>query len=197
MARPQAPRGQGRDRVLEAALELFAEHGVSGTSLQMIADRMGVTKAAVYFQFHAKDDIVAAVLEPAREELTKVLQRAQAQPSADAQLDVALTGLIDLAVKERQLVAIIGGDPSVTRVLEQHSTFQEVTGQVSTILLGPDPDAHRRVAVSVFGAGLSLATASPELADLDDETLRRELLRCARALLGRRQANTSRASRPG
>ncbi|MFL6098798.1 MAG: hypothetical protein ACJ71T_02465 [Actinomycetales bacterium] len=33
------------------------------------------------------------------------------------------------------------------------------------------------------GAGLSLATADPVLADLDDETLRRELLRCAQALL--------------
>ncbi|NUR16364.1 MAG: helix-turn-helix transcriptional regulator, partial [Dermatophilaceae bacterium] len=60
MARPQSPRGQGRRRVIDAAVELFAEHGVSGTSLQMIADHLGVTKAAVYYQFHAKEDIVLA-----------------------------------------------------------------------------------------------------------------------------------------
>lgn len=41
-----APRGFRftRDRLLEAAQELFAEHGVSGTSLQMIADRLGVNE---------------------------------------------------------------------------------------------------------------------------------------------------------
>ena len=38
-------------RIIEAALVLFAEHGISGTSLQMIADAIGVTKAAVYHQY--------------------------------------------------------------------------------------------------------------------------------------------------
>src|SRR5579862_7894371 len=45
-------------RVSEAALELFSQHGVGGTSLQMIADALGVTKAAVYHQFKTKDEIV-------------------------------------------------------------------------------------------------------------------------------------------
>ena len=50
-------------RIIDAALDLFAEHGVSGTSLQMIADAIGVTKAAVYHQFNTKDEIVLAVAE--------------------------------------------------------------------------------------------------------------------------------------
>lgn len=54
MAKPVATRGFARERVLDAALDLFAAHGVSGTSLQMIADRPGVTKAAVYYQFHSR-----------------------------------------------------------------------------------------------------------------------------------------------
>ena len=36
---------------------------MNGTSLQMIADAMGVTKAAVYHQFHTKEEIVLAVAE--------------------------------------------------------------------------------------------------------------------------------------
>jgi AcrR family transcriptional regulator len=62
VARPKGPPGRARQRVLDAALELFAEHGVSGTSLQMIADRLGLTKAAVYHQFPAKEDIAVAIL---------------------------------------------------------------------------------------------------------------------------------------
>jgi hypothetical protein len=44
------PNTPAQTRVIEAALALFAEHGISGTSLQMIADAIGVTKAAVYHQ---------------------------------------------------------------------------------------------------------------------------------------------------
>jgi AcrR family transcriptional regulator len=39
-----------KSRIASAATALFAEHGVGGTSLQMIADAIGVTKAAVYHQ---------------------------------------------------------------------------------------------------------------------------------------------------
>ena len=56
-------RTAAQTRVLDAALVLIAEHGVSGTSLQMIADAMGVTKAAVYRQFRTKDEIVIAITE--------------------------------------------------------------------------------------------------------------------------------------
>jgi AcrR family transcriptional regulator len=43
------PRGAGRAQLHETALRLFARDGVEGTSLQAIADDMGVTKAAVYY----------------------------------------------------------------------------------------------------------------------------------------------------
>jgi AcrR family transcriptional regulator len=66
---PQAKRLLGRvrrtaaqTRILSAALDLFADHGVSGTSLQMIADAVGVTKAAVYHKFKTKEEVVIAVV---------------------------------------------------------------------------------------------------------------------------------------
>jgi AcrR family transcriptional regulator len=57
------PRSAPQTRILKVALDLFGEHGVSGTSLQMIADAVGVTKAAVYRQFKTKDEIIIAVTE--------------------------------------------------------------------------------------------------------------------------------------
>ena len=53
------PLSAAQGRVIDAALDLFAEHGVGGTSLQMIADEIGVTKAAVYHQFKTKEQIVS------------------------------------------------------------------------------------------------------------------------------------------
>ena len=71
-----ATKGDTRARLLETALGLFTVHGVEGTSLQMIADALGVTKAAVYYHFKTKDEITEAVAEPALRELSAILDRA-------------------------------------------------------------------------------------------------------------------------
>ena len=60
--RPPTPSA-AQARIITAAVELFAQHGVGGTSLQMIADEIGVTKAAVYHQYNTKDEIVLAAAE--------------------------------------------------------------------------------------------------------------------------------------
>src|SRR3954464_3872966 len=111
MARPLAPRGRGRERVVDAALELFAQHGVSGTSLQMIADHLGVTKAAVYYQFKAKEDIVLAVLEPAFRTMRDFIAEAEAAPSPAESSERAMAGLVDLIIEQRQVVAALFRHP--------------------------------------------------------------------------------------
>ena len=68
-------------RTITTALELFGDHGVSGTSLQMIADALGVTKAAVYHQFPTKDEIVLAVAEVELRRLETALDAAEAEGS--------------------------------------------------------------------------------------------------------------------
>ena len=50
-----------RQRILDVAAELFAEQGYDGTSLREIAERIGVTKAALYYHFQSKDQILQAL----------------------------------------------------------------------------------------------------------------------------------------
>jgi len=52
------PRGATRERILDVALELFTEQGYDKTSLREIADRLGITKAALYYHFARKEDIL-------------------------------------------------------------------------------------------------------------------------------------------
>src|SRR6476659_5123726 len=52
------PRTDTRSRMQKVALELFAEQGYEKTSLREIAGRLGVTKAALYYHFKSKEDIV-------------------------------------------------------------------------------------------------------------------------------------------
>src|ERR1700722_43344 len=55
---------QTRQQILETAQRLFAELGYDATSLQMIADEMGLTKPPVYHPLRAKSDILHAAMLP-------------------------------------------------------------------------------------------------------------------------------------
>jgi len=63
MSTTQSPRSDTRARIIDVALELFAEQGYEKTSLREIADRLGVTKAALYYHFKTKDDIVHGIVD--------------------------------------------------------------------------------------------------------------------------------------
>ncbi|MEV6041223.1 TetR/AcrR family transcriptional regulator [Nonomuraea sp. NPDC052116] len=65
-----ATRGRGRPRdpetdtaILNAALELFVERGVEGTSIEQIAKRAGVGKLTVYRRWSTKEDLLAQAIE--------------------------------------------------------------------------------------------------------------------------------------
>ncbi|MFC7528712.1 TetR/AcrR family transcriptional regulator [Actinoplanes sp. GCM10030250] len=170
--------GSARDRVLRAALDLFGEHGVSGTSLQMIADELGVTKAAVYHQFPTKDEIVLAVIDPALARLEPIAEAAERRRTPAARRRVVLAGVVDMVVEYRRLSRVLSFDPVVSRLVRQHPAMTTVNRLV-TLLTGTDPDGATRVDVAMVAGGLVLAGTENALTDLDDETLRRHLLTTA------------------
>jgi AcrR family transcriptional regulator len=55
------PRGSTRERILDIALTLFNEQGYDKTSLREIAEQLGTTKAALYYHFERKEDILLAL----------------------------------------------------------------------------------------------------------------------------------------
>ncbi|RIW34618.1 TetR/AcrR family transcriptional regulator [Bacillus salacetis] len=52
-----------RKAILEAAVELFAEHGYTQTSMQQIADSIGISKGSLYSFFHSKEDLIISIYE--------------------------------------------------------------------------------------------------------------------------------------
>ncbi|OBK71238.1 TetR/AcrR family transcriptional regulator [Mycobacterium sp. 1274761.0] len=179
----EAPRGPVRDRVLSAALELFAEHGVSGTSLQMIADRVGVAKASVYYQFHTKEDIVSALMNPVFDDIARLVKIAEAVGSVAARRDVAVSGLVELAVRNRDLTAVFFGDPAVDELIRARNEFAAAIDGLDALLTGPAPDDETRVATSIITAGIYGTAINPHLADVPDEELHRLLLETTQRLM--------------
>lgn len=76
-------RQQNRQRLIEAAADVFAERGFHAASVDAIADRVGLTKGAAYANFASKEDLFLVVLEA----------RMQAQVEMVEHLAVAATGL--------------------------------------------------------------------------------------------------------
>ena len=74
------PRSDTRARIQEVALELFAEQGYDKTSLREIAERLGVTKAALYYHFKSKEDIVAGLASDYFDRLEELAEWGRGQP---------------------------------------------------------------------------------------------------------------------
>ncbi|HET6951589.1 MAG TPA: helix-turn-helix domain-containing protein [Acidimicrobiales bacterium] len=170
-------------RIIAAALDLFARHGVSGTSLQMIADAVGVTKAAVYHQFRTKDEIVLAAAELDMARLESVLDAAEAEEDRSTALDLLLARLIDLALDHRRMVSMLHGDPVMRRLVDEHEPFRRLMDRLYRLLAGDDPTGDGRIPAAMLSAAISGAMLHPFLADVDDDTLRAKLLDLARRFL--------------
>lgn len=183
MARSALPRGFARPRVIEAALGLFAEHGVNGTSLQMIADELGVRKASIYYQFHSKDEIVLAVIGPVFDDMKRLVKIAEAMDSDGARREVAVSGLVEIAVRHRRVSAVFYGDPAVEALVNSMTEFTDVADRLRVILNGHDPGIVNRITMAMITAGIFGSAYSPDLHGISDEDLHRILLQCAQQLL--------------
>ena len=104
------PRTDTRSRVQEVALELFAEQGYEKTSLREIAERLGVTKAALYYHFKSKEDIVHSLTDDYFAEIDDLLDWAKEQPRSDQ---------TRRAILERYVGIVMAGS-EVFRFMEQN-----------------------------------------------------------------------------
>jgi len=172
-------------RVIEAALALFAEHGISGTSLQMIADAIGVTKAAVYHQYNTKDAIVVAVAEVVLTGLESAVTAAEAERRRTRSREVLVDGMIELAVEQRHVAGILQQDPVMLRFLREHEPFRRVIERVNRVLMGGACDPRATVLAAAISGAIAGAVTHPLVAELDDASLYLQLRRHVGRLLPR------------
>jgi len=170
-------------RILAAALDLIADHGVSGTSLQMIADAVGVTKAAVYHQFKTKDEIVVGVTELELATLEDALSAAKERTDPDDARRVLLTQVIEMAVRRRRWVRTLQNDPIIVRLLGEHPPFRDFIAELYGILQGEQDDTVARVSAALFSGAIAGTVINPLLDDIDDDTLSAALMQLMARML--------------
>ncbi|MFH8787251.1 TetR/AcrR family transcriptional regulator [Streptomyces roseoverticillatus] len=77
---PQARRSDTRERIQKTALDLFVSRGYEKTSLREIAEELGVTKAALYYHFKTKEDILSAISRDLGRPVDELIAWAEEQP---------------------------------------------------------------------------------------------------------------------
>jgi AcrR family transcriptional regulator len=177
------PRGAGRAQLHETALRLFARDGVEGTSLQAIADEIGVTKAAVYYHYRSKDELVLGVLAPLFDSLDAILDRAAEHRSRTARLDEFVVGMVDLIVDNHARFSVLVGDPYVSRLMKSHHDLTAWWNRIVDEVVGPRADPLVPTALIVFLSGMTAPLVNPPTPAIDDAALRAQLVECGRRIL--------------
>jgi AcrR family transcriptional regulator len=79
-ARAQTRSDDTRSRIQRVGLRLFTERGYEATSLREIAEELGVTKAALYYHFHSKDEIIKSLVDERVARVDEIIDWAEDQP---------------------------------------------------------------------------------------------------------------------
>lgn len=141
------PRVEGtRERIQAIALDLFAEQGYEKTSLREIADRLGVTKAALYYHFKTKDDIVRSALEDFMSSVDDLIEWGTSQPATLETRKELLRRYADLAASGMHPARFFQQNPTVVNKEELAMGFRERVGALQRLLRDPDsslPDELR------------------------------------------------------
>ncbi len=155
-------------QIRSIALELFAEQGFDGTSLQQIADRLGFTKAALYYHYRSKDELLEAVVEPLFADLEAAMDAAETSEGAKpANRRKRLEDYVDCLLSHRDVLGYLFRDLAALgrqKVAQRGLALEE---RISTAIAGTDLSLVNRIRVSfaingMQGAIVGHADATPD-----------------------------------
>ena len=146
------------------ALDLFTEQGFDGTSLREIAERLGVTKAALYYHFESKDDILLALHMRMHEFGKQALLKMGDEPVTLALWGELLDELVDNMLIQRPLFLMHERNQAALEKLHraehdaEHEDLQNQFRQVLADIRIPLEDRVRMAAsFGVLFSGLLLS----------------------------------------
>ena len=155
-------RKDTREQIRVVALEMFAERGYAGTSLREIAERLGVTKAAVYYHFPTKEDILASLLGDFLAQLDELIAWTEAQPLGTDTRQAALERYARmLGGPKTDLARFMQEGQSAIRELAAGLQVRKHFAQFQALLAAPDESAEGRLRAQVALVALHLAAIGP------------------------------------
>jgi AcrR family transcriptional regulator len=168
-----------RDQILQGALELFVSQGYDSTSLRQIAEQQGLTKAALYYHFPAKELLLVELTRPFMEGLSDLVteHRALDQPDPEA----LLASYLELFITHLDVLALLASDPATLHHPDIGQRARALVLAIRQLLSGPDPSSERSVRAA---CALGVINAVPQLALDALQSQRAVILAAALGALG-------------
>jgi AcrR family transcriptional regulator len=144
-----------RSLILSTAMGMFVDQGYDKTSLREIAEAVGVTKAALYYHFRTKDDIVKAAFDTYRERVADLVGWVEQQPRGRERLEGMVDRLADLIGGDAGLALRFGqSNPTVVaREGRDAADFTVELRRLIAVLAGSRPSAEASMRATLsFGA---------------------------------------------
>ena len=137
-AHHEARRHDTRARIQRVAVELFAEQGYDKTSLREIAERLDVTKAALYYHFKSKEDIVRSLVEDYIGQVDALIAWAKTLPRTPETRGEILSRYVQIVADGSDVFRMLHHNQAAVNSLagakERGSVFRErMTGLVEAI----------------------------------------------------------------
>ncbi|NNH73811.1 TetR/AcrR family transcriptional regulator [Nocardia uniformis] len=145
-----------KQRIQAVARELFAQKGVTNTSLQDIADRLSITKPALYYHFSSREELVRSIVEPLLADGEAGVEELEQTP--DVQVRTAFEVFFDFHFRHRDVVRFLLVEPAALAELGLLDRVFDWRERLATILHGPDPTVAQQIRAAVALGGLADAT---------------------------------------
>jgi len=191
--RPTGIRGTGAQTRADAqriALELFTTRGYEATSLREIADRLGVSKAALYYHFANKEDILRSLMAARGTEAGELLAWVRAElagaaaPPRDLAERAVLRWVETVSVDKLRGIRFLLANPTLLRG-EGSRAIGDGLEAAATLVAGPSPDPTRLLLIRMAFLSINAAVAAARGTALSDEQIVAAARESALALLGR------------
>jgi AcrR family transcriptional regulator len=183
MALHHLDRDETRDRILKVALDLIADQGFAATSTREISERLGFTRAALYYHFRTKEDLLVAIIAPAVEDLRALLDKAGPRSGRSARRQV-VEGYVDLVVRHADLIRVLSDDPSARKCALLSGPTIPLYERLAQLLSGTEvPGAAERAGVRAAIGAIHMALLHAEPDD-DPDVVRATARASACAVLG-------------
>jgi|KBSSwiStaDraftv2_1062776.scaffolds.fasta_scaffold207271_2 AcrR family transcriptional regulator len=148
-----------RTRIQAVALELFTEQGYDATSLREIAERLGVTKAALYYHFKSKEEIVESMMADHLVRLEELHKEYAGQPiTHERRLEFLQRYHENLSISQHfKLMKFFQQNQPAVKNMPNATRWRETLGRMLTMLVGEDASAteRMRVGLAIFGLHVS------------------------------------------
>lgn len=189
-SKAQPRRGNTRQRIQDVALGLFAEQGYEKTSLREIAEQLDVTKAALYYHFKTKEDILVSLFQDLARPIDELIAWGETQPPTLEAKKEILRRYSDALAAAAPLFRFMHENQATMRDLSVGETFK--TRMMRLLELLKQPEGTMTDRVRCFAAIFTMHAGIFALRDVegDPEEKQEAILEVATDLMVRAQGVT-------